>query len=146
MQKNSKKRKNKNAKPNTREKTRFWKKKKNGKIVLLGYQKVWMTYLWENYPAQKRWRSDDINCIKRGKRAQYLDGAPEISARWSLLEQRFGYLSPGSEGEKRRPLKHTFHIPSINSVQFVTTSHFYVYMKVYHLFLPSAKWRYVLLW
>ena len=51
--------------------------KKNEKIVVLGYQEVWMTYLWENYPAQKKGRSDHINCMKRGKWAQYLNGAPE---------------------------------------------------------------------
>ena len=43
----------------------------------------------------------------RGARASYQTMLPEISARRSLLEPRFRYLSPGREGEKCRPLDHT---------------------------------------
>ena len=63
---------------------------------------------------------------------------PEISARRSLLELSFRYLSPGIEGEKCRPLDHTWQIPFIHSVQFLITSHFYIYMKV--LPVISSMW------
>ena len=53
--------KTKTKTPNTREKTSLKKKKR--KIVVSGYQKVSMTYLWENYPAQKKGRSDHIKVI-----------------------------------------------------------------------------------
>ena len=53
---------------------------------------------------------------------------PEISARRSLLEPSFRYLSPGIEGEKRRPLDRMWQIPFIHSVQFLITSHFYNYI------------------
>ena len=43
----------------------------------------------------------------RGARASYRTMLPEISARRSLLEPSFRYLSPGREGEKCRPLDHT---------------------------------------
>ena len=43
----------------------------------------------------------------RGARASYQTMLPEISARRSLLEPSFRYLSPGREGEKCRPLDHT---------------------------------------
>ena len=42
-----------------------------------------------------------------GARASYRTMLPEISARRSLLEPNFRYLSPGREGEKCRPLDHT---------------------------------------
>ena len=42
----------------------------------------------------------------RGARASYRTMLPEISARRSLLEPSFRYLSPGREGEKCRPLDH----------------------------------------
>ena len=63
---------------------------------------------------------------------------PEISARWSLLEASFRYLSPGIEGEKCRSLDHTWQIPFIHSVQFLITCHFYIYMKV--LPVISSMW------
>ena len=53
---------------------------------------------------------------------------PKISARWSLLEPSFRYLSPGSEGEKSRALDHMWQIPFIHSVQFVISSN-YIYMQ-----------------
>ena len=43
---------------------------------------------------------------------------PEISARWSLLEPSFRYLSPGREGEKCRALDHLRQIPFIHSDRF----------------------------
>ena len=63
---------------------------------------------------------------------------PEISARWSLLEPSFRYLSPGIEGEKCRPLDHMWQIPFIHLVQFLITSHFYIYMKVFPVI--SSMW------
>ena len=68
---------------------------------------------------------------------------PEISARWSLLEPRFRYLSPGSEGEKCRPLDHMRQIPFIHSVQYVKSSHFYIYIYIYiyqSVPVTSSKW------
>ena len=47
----------------------------------------------------------------RGARASYRTMLPKISARRSLLEPSFRYLSPGIEGEKCRPLDHTWQIP-----------------------------------
>ena len=44
----------------------------------------------------------------RGARASFLTKFPKISARLPLLEPDFRYLSPGSEGQKRRPLDHIF--------------------------------------
>ena len=41
-----------------------------------------------------------------GARASYRTMLPEISARRSLLELSFRYLSRGREGEKCRPLDH----------------------------------------
>ena len=72
---------------------------------------------------------------------------PEISARRSLLEPRFRYLSPGSEGEKCRPLDHMWQTPFIHSVQTVITSKFHIYIKVCRFFLPSGTDLYALvLW
>ena len=51
----------------------------------------------------------DVALERRTKRC-----SPEISARLSLLDQRFWYLSPGSEGEKSRPLDHMWEIPFIH--------------------------------
>ena len=53
----------------------------------------------------------------RGARAPYRTKLPEISARRSLLEPSFKYLSPGREGEKCRPLDHTRQIPFVHSAR-----------------------------
>ena len=53
----------------------------------------------------------------RGARASYRTMLPEISARRSLLESSFRYLSPGREGEKCRPLDHTWQNPFVHSVR-----------------------------
>ena len=53
----------------------------------------------------------------RGARASYQTMLPEISARRSLLEPSFRYLSPGREGEKCRPLDHLGHIPFVHSAR-----------------------------
>ena len=73
-----------------------------------------------------------------GARASYQTMFPEISARWSLLEPSFRYLSPGIGGEKCRPLDHMWQIPFIHSVQFLVTSHFCIHMKV--LPVISSMW------
>ena len=71
---------------------------------------------------------------------------PEISARRSLLEPRFRYLSPGSEGENCRPLDHMWQIPFIHSVQIALTCNFHIYMKVCRFVLQSGTDTYVLVW
>ena len=63
---------------------------------------------------------------------------PEISARRSLLEPSFRYLSPGREGEKCRPLDHMGQIPFIHSDRFLICYNFYIYTIVYQLFLPCG--------
>ena len=63
---------------------------------------------------------------------------PEISARRSLLEPSFRYLSPGREGEKCRPLDHMGQIPFIHSDRFLIWNNFYIYTIVYQLFLPCG--------
>ena len=40
----------------------------------------------------------------------------------------FRYLSPGIEGEKRRPLDHMWQIPFIYSAPFIVISNFHIYM------------------
>ena len=57
--------------------------------------------------AHAQTKCQDNSTSGRGARASYQTMLPEISARRSLLgEPRFRYLSPGSEGEKCRPLDH----------------------------------------
>ena len=63
---------------------------------------------------------------------------PEISARRSLLEPSFRYLSPGREGEKCRPLDHMGQIPFIHSDRFLILNNFYIYTILSHLFLPCG--------
>ena len=55
--------------------------------------------------APRKYQSNSTS--GRGARASYRTMLPEISARRSLLEPSFRYLSPGREGEKCRPLDHT---------------------------------------
>ena len=74
----------------------------------------------------------------RGAKASYLTMLPEISARRSLLEPSFRYLSPGREGEKCRPLDHVEHIPFIHSDRFLIWNNFFIYTKVYQLSLPCG--------
>ena len=58
-------------------------------------------------PAHAQIKYQDNSTSGLGARASYRTMLPEISARRSLLgEPRFRYLSPGSEGEKCRPLDH----------------------------------------
>ena len=54
----------------------------------------------------------------RGTRASYQTMLPEISARLSLLDQRFWYLLPGSDAEKSRPLDYMWEIPFIHLDRF----------------------------
>ena len=68
---------------------------------------------------------------------------PEISARRSLLDPSFRYLSPGREGEKCRPLDHARQIPFIHSDRFLIQSNFSTYRKVYQLFHPSGTHNWV---
>ena len=68
---------------------------------------------------------------------------PEISARRSLLEPSFRYLSPGCEVEKCQPLGHSIQIPFIHSDRFVTCSNFYIYIYIYiynNLPVISSTW------
>ena len=60
----------------------------------------------------------------RGARASYQTMLPEISARRSLLEPSFRYLSPGREREKCRPLDHLGHIPFVHSARKLHGSNF----------------------
>ena len=76
----------------------------------------------------------------RGARASYRTMVPEISARRSLLEPSFRYLSAGSEGEKCRPLDHVRQIPFIHSDQFLLCNKYYIYVRVYHLSLPCGTY------
>ena len=55
----------------------------------------------ETAHAQRKWHKRSTS--GRGARAPYLTMFPEISARWSLLEPSFRYLSPGREGENVGP-------------------------------------------
>ena len=66
---------------------------------------------------------------------------PEISARRSLLEPSFRYLSPGREGEKCRPLDHMGQIPFIHSDRFLIWNNFYIYTIVFQLFLPCGTYK-----
>ena len=50
-------------------------------------------------------------------RASYRTMLPEISARRSLLEPSFRYLSPGKKGEKCRPLDHMWQNPFVHSAR-----------------------------
>jgi len=69
---------------------------------------------------------------------------PEISARRSLLEPSFRYLSPGREGEKCRPLDHMWQIPLIHSAQFLIMDNFYIYVTMFQLFPPCGIFKCVL--
>ena len=71
---------------------------------------------------------------------------PEISARRSLLEPSFRYLSPGSEGENCRPLDHVWQVPFIHSVRFFRISNFHIYIELCRFFLPSGTDTYVFVW
>ena len=54
---------------------------------------------------------------------------PEISARRSLLEPSFRYLSPGREGEKCRSLDHMGQIPFVNSARLLN---WYQFLYIQH--------------
>ena len=66
----------------------------------------------------------------RGARASYRTMLPEISARRSLLEPSFRYLSPGREGEKRRPLDHMWQNPFVHSARKTIGSNSYIYNSI----------------
>ena len=95
-----------------------------------------------------RMRKQSIN------RAVPLDAVPErrterCSPRFRpgdrfLGEPRFRYLSPGSEGEKCRPLDHMRQIPFIHSARFISSSTFYIYKTVFQLFPPFGTLKCVL--
>ena len=121
---------------NSRNSTRFWKEA----TIARGWMRK-LLLRWKHHRGH-------IICTKRGNWAHYpwtgRQGAepqtifPEISAQWSLLEPSFRYLSPGSEGEKCRPLNHMWQTLFIHLVQRIT-SHFYIYIKVYQFFFPTWK-------
>ena len=75
----------------------------------------------------------------RGARASYQTMLPEISARRSLLEPSFRYLSPGREGEKCRPLDHLGHIPFVNSARQLMGSNFLYIPQHYSYFLHVVR-------
>ena len=54
-------------------------------------------------------------CANKISKQQYRTMLCEISTRRSLLEPSFRCLSPGREGEKCRPLNHTWQIPCVHS-------------------------------
>ena len=62
-----------------------------------------------------------------------------------FCELSFRYLSPGSEGEKCRPLNHRWQIPFIHSTQITLSSNFlYIWQCssfYFHLVLVSASWH-----
>ena len=66
----------------------------------------------------------------RGARASYQTMLPEISARRSLLEPSFRYLSPGREGEKCRPLDHMWQNPFVHSARLIIGRNYYIYNSI----------------
>ena len=78
--------------------------------------------------ASEKYQSNSTS--GRGARASYQTMLPEISARRSLLEPSFGYLSPGREGEKCRPLDHMWQIPFVDSARLIMGSNSYLYNSI----------------
>ena len=114
-------------------------------------------WLGNLFLCKKDWEPKTLHLHNKQKmRTVPLDVAPERRTKrcsprfrpggrfWG--EPRFRYLSPGREGEKCRPLDHTWQIPFIHSVQFVITSNFHIYIKMSRFFLPSGTDTYVLVW
>ena len=58
-----------------------------------------------------------------------------------LGEPRFRYLSPGSEGEKCRPLDHLWQTPFIHSARFIRSSSFHIYRAVFYLSPPFGTFK-----
>mgnify|MGYP006896101135 CR=1 FL=1 len=56
-------------------------------------------------------------------------------------EPRFRYLSPGSEGEKCRPLDHRRQIPFIHSARLIHSSKFNIYRAIFQLFPPCGRFK-----
>ena len=56
-------------------------------------------------------------------------------------EPRFRYLSPGSEGEKCRPLDHRRQIPFIHSARLIHNSNFNIYRAMFQLFPPCGGFK-----
>ena len=79
--------------------------------VLYLVDPLWIFFprIWEKlqFKAHAPVKYQSNSTSGRGARASYRTMLPEISARRSLLEPSFRYLSPGREGEKCRPLDHT---------------------------------------
>ena len=73
-----------------------------------------------NYPKLPYMQEIERSTSGRGAKASYRTMLPEISARRSLLEPSFRYLSPGRKGEKCRPLEHMRQIPLIHLDRFLT--------------------------
>ena len=77
---------------------------------------------WKNFSfrvaahAPTKYQSNSTS--GRGARASYRTMLPERS----LLEPSFRYLSPGREGEKCRPLDHTWQIPFVHSARLIIGS------------------------
>ena len=89
----------------------------------------------------------------RTNRAVLLDALPERrTKRWfrrfrtgdRFCEPSFKYLSPGSEGEKCRPLDHMEQIPFIHSTQYIIRGKFRVIFFPYGIFKRvMARCRFV---
>ena len=86
--------------------------------------------------AHAQTENQESSTSERGARVSYRTMFPEISTWASLLEPRFRYLSPGSEGEKCRALYHMRQTPFIHSARFLISSYFYIYVTVLKLFPP----------
>ena len=56
-------------------------------------------------------------------------------------EPRFRYLSPGSEGEKCRPLDHLWQTPFIHLARFISSSSFHIYRTVFYFSPPFGTFR-----
>ena len=87
---------------------------------------------WVAAHAPPKYQSNST--FGRGARASYRTMLPEISARRSLLEPSFRYLSPGREGERERkkcrPLDHTRQIPFVHSARSLIGSNSYIYSSI----------------
>ena len=97
--------------------------------------------------AHAQTKPQDNSTSGRGARASYRTMLPEISARRSLLEPSFRYLSSptGREGEISRPLDHMRQIPFIHSARFINVTNFYIYRTVLQIVSPCGTLRCVLM-
>ena len=108
---------------------------------------MWICFKRTSVLGELRMRQQKSNSTSgRGARASYRTMLPEISARRSLLEASFRYLSPGSEGEKCRPLDHAWQNPFVHSARCMIGSNSYIYTTTFQLFPPCGTFKCVLRW